>query len=235
MLDDVAQAPYTTSQLVRLHSFSRKYGSKRLKRLVDAGHMQRCPTPFVHGRGKPEYIYHAKGKPPPRDSSQLAHALAVTEFKVHFLTWLHRSPTFSGIFLHTRQIGQLDDGHLIPDGVYTIQRNNKALLYFLEIDLGTEPLTGRGYTLDHKLQRYAQFFDSGCYQTDLRWLGNFRGFRLTVVLNSDVRLAHLQSLIAAAEHDFVLLSTMGILSEHSVAQHIWANCFGHQTNLFGAT
>ena len=81
-----------------------------------------------------------------------------------------------------------------PDGVFALEKNNKAALFFLEIDRGTEVVSNAdkgvlkslrfylSYLLDGKYQRYAKDFK----------VESFKGFRSLYVTTSDIRLQNIR-------------------------------------------
>jgi len=86
---------------------------------------------------------------------------------------------------------------LIPDGAFTLQHQptEKAVLFMLEADRGTEPLTGRHRSaIEKKLAMYAAVYDShgeDAYQT--LFSHDFEGFRvLCIVPNPSRRDAFLR-------------------------------------------
>jgi hypothetical protein len=238
MLEDVDQGLHTASQLAALH-FSEvnetravKKCAARLQQLWKAGFVKRFPNPALDREGRPAYVYYPRERHLPRGYRAVAHGLAVTEFRVRFLTWLHSSPGFSGRFLYPAQIDPSLRLGLVPDGLFLIERNGKRLLYFLEVDLGTESLTGNTYALAGKLAPYAAYFDARHYVEDLHWLGRFKGFRVVFLFNAQQRLQNFQRVAAVEDADFVLLKVLHCLMPESFT-HGWMAFDSRYVDLFG--
>ena len=169
ILEDLEYRFFATSQIAR-HHFSetkqpRKKAAETMKQLYDARLVRRFVSPLLEQRGKPEYVYYPAGRHLSRSYRSLAHELAITDFKICFESWAERSCRFTGRLYHPAEIrSRLAAGRLVPDGIFYIESQDKKLLYFLEIDRGTETLRrGRSYALADKLDLYGQYFDSGEY------------------------------------------------------------------------
>ncbi len=232
ILDELRHGFHSTSQIARLYFPALKKGSERMKLLFEAELVGRFPKPTLEMRGKPEFVYCAKGKAHRRRDSWASHALAITEFKVRFLLWVRSQTEFSGQFFYPSQLQNKSD-NLIPDGVFVVRRNGKALLYFLEVDLGTEAFAGNGYAFGDKLDAYGDYFDRGEYVKDFDALGTFRGFRVAVVFDSEKRLENFRSIAELKGADFVLLSTFERLKPETFSDRVWFACDGEMVSLVG--
>ena len=235
ILEDLKHGFYSLSQIARLHFTTRKKAAERMKLLADGNFVKRFPNPlFPEKHGKAEFIYYDKNRRLPRGYRWLSHSLCTTEFKVHLFTWLRSTPDLAGVFFHASQIPRLLDGNLRPDGAFTLEKDEKKLLYFLEVDSGSESLrSSSGYEVTEKLDLYGDYFDTAEYQRDFRWLGEFRGFRVTILFTSEERLRHFQVITQARDADFVLLSTMELLEEQGFSGGVWTAHDGTIVNLFG--
>jgi hypothetical protein len=123
-----------------------------------------------------------------------------------------------------------DDGKLefIPDGIFTVSDSvsNKTLLFFLEVDMGTETLASPARGLKdvrQKIVNYQDLFRSGRYK---RYEGFFNarlnGFRLLFVTHSPSRLKTLCQLTASMPpSDFIWLSNRDRLLSSGLADKIW--------------
>jgi hypothetical protein len=95
------------------------------------------------------------------------------------------------------------DHELIPDGVFALTHTKigKTLLFFLEVDMGTQPLiSNRAQNRDvrSKLTRYQALLGDGGYRRYEALLGvggPFKGFRVLFVAEGPSRLAALCRLI----------------------------------------
>lgn len=76
-----------------------------------------------------------------------------------------------------------------PDAMFTLERNGKHALFFLEIDRGTEKITSGKYAaFANKITAYQSYFQSRGFR---RWGEQFTGFRVLVVTNSEERKQNL--------------------------------------------
>jgi len=84
-----------------------------------------------------------------------------------------------------------------PDGVFVIRDNNrkKSLLFFLEVDMGTESIssvTRNGNDIRQKIVNYQTYFKSNSYKRYEQILQTeLKGFRLLFLTNSPSRMANL--------------------------------------------
>ena len=231
IIEAVGQGLHTTSQIAALYFPSAKKASERMKLLLESGFVSRFAKPVLGVRGKPEFVYCAKGRSMKRNYATVFHALAVSEFKVQFLSWLKASG-FLGAFLYPMQLqNKLRESELIPDGIFTIEKE-KRLLFFLEIDLGSESLSAsNGYAFTAKLDDYSDYFDDAGYKKDFEWLGSFKGFRALVVFDSEKRLGNFQSIAMDKKADFALMTTWERL-KHGFTE-CWISFDGNAASLLG--
>jgi hypothetical protein len=231
IIEAVGHGLHTTSQIAALYFPSTKKASERMKLLFKAGYVGRFAKPVLGVRGKPEFVYCAKGRSMKRNYATVFHALAVSEFKIRFLSWLKASG-FSGVFLYPAQLqNKLREGELIPDGIFTVEKDKK-LLFFLEVDFGTESLSAdKGYAFASKLDDYSDYFDDAGYKKDFEWLGSFKGFRVLVVFDSEKRLGNFQSIAMDKRADFALMTTWERLK--SGFADCWISFDGNAASLLG--
>ena len=117
----------------------------------------------------------------------------------------------------------------IPDGVFNLrdQESGKTLLFFFEMDMGTEALaSGRRGAKDirNKVINYQQYFRSGGYKRyqDL-WECRLAGFRLLFLAHTPARLAAFCRLVQETPpSDFVWLSDRDRMFAQGVSADIWA-------------
>jgi hypothetical protein len=92
--------------------------------------------------------------------------------------------------------------NFVPDGVFYIksENQNKSLLFFLEVDMGTESLSSRSMksnNISSKIKNYRAYFQSERYKRyQKKWNTLFNGFRLLFLTNTAERRA-LKSFIIA--------------------------------------
>ena len=128
-----------------------------------------------------------------------------------------------------------DDGRgdwieFIPDGVFATRHEElrKTLLFFLEVDMGTEPLTrrrGSAQDVRQKILNYQIFFQTERYKRYEKILKcHLRGFRLLFLTNHPTRLAKLCQLVREMPpSDFIWLTD----HERMMSGGIWAPIWAH--------
>lgn len=115
----------------------------------------------------------------------------------------------------------------VPDGVLVLRHaeRGKALLFFLEVDMGTEPLRSprSGVDLDTKIRNYRQLLASGKYRRYGTMAGSpLRGFRLLVVCGNPDRLTKLLPLARqSGPCDFVWATDQSRMIQEGVWGPIW--------------
>lgn len=117
----------------------------------------------------------------------------------------------------------------MPDGVCCIKddKRRKALLFFLEVDMGSEAIASRSRpesSVRHKITTYQAYFHNGGYKRfGQRWECEFNGFRLLVVTASARRLDALCRLTRETPPaDFVWLTDQDRLIGEGLSHRIWA-------------
>jgi hypothetical protein len=152
--------------------------------------------------------------------------LSVHYFTQHFST-AEDAPSTEHI---TRiQLPEDDDKlEFIPDGIFTISDSvsNKTLLFFLEVDMGTETLASpaRGFKdVRQKIVNYQDLFRSGRYKRYERFFNaRLNGFRVLFVTHSPSRLKTLCQLTASMPPaDFIWLSDRDQLFSSGLSDEIW--------------
>lgn len=180
------------------------------------------------------------------DSTMLEHLIRVNDFIVNLITSCKGSQyacSYIPEYVGKEGIGKPDryvsmkvphplhrDRELafIPDIVVCLEREGRKALFFVEIDLGTEPLEAsygsrRDFYL--KLMAYSVCSRDRCFERWSREFSyDFSGFRLLVVTSSEERLANISKIVARDDvgiDDMVLLSTVEKLENNSVLGGVW--------------
>ena len=117
----------------------------------------------------------------------------------------------------------------VPDGVFTIAHvgQQKTILFFLEVDMGTETIAGRRSDqrdIRQKVVTYQQYFRSLRYKRyEQIFSASLRGFRLLFLTNTYPRLAALcQFVQSMPPSDFVWLTDQERMLAHGVGSAVWA-------------
>ncbi|MBL1214704.1 MAG: hypothetical protein HND52_15205 [Ignavibacteriae bacterium] len=119
--------------------------------------------------------------------------------------------------------------NFIPDGVFSIinKEKNKSLLFFLEVDMGTESLNSRhsnSNNISTKIKNYRAYFRSQKYKRyEKRWDTKFKGFRLLFLTNSVKRKTNISNFVSADNSsDFIWIANQYDLFEKGLGGKIWA-------------
>jgi hypothetical protein len=166
----------------------------------------------------------------------LHHVQAViAHLKIQFLA--HNSPFlppgFSNLSVVTNpQSGRAEPQRIItltPDAAFVIRdmAQAKAVLFFLEVDRGTETLASpkrESTDIRQKILNYGMCFDAGAYKKyESLWNCELNGFRLLFVTDSVARLSTLCSLIQAMPpSDYIWLTNKDRMFEDGISAEIWA-------------
>jgi len=116
----------------------------------------------------------------------------------------------------------------IPDGIFSIKdkKTGKTLLFFLEVDMGTEPIATRDRNpkdLRQKILNYQALFRTGQYKRYERIFdAKFIGFRLLFLANSNSRFAALCRLVQEMPpSDFIWLTDQEQMFSRGLGAEIW--------------
>ena len=228
IITEAGRSPLLTRQIARLLNFpSTKKCAERLCLLHRAGLLKREPSYQPAMRGKAENQYRTGARPHPRT---LPHTIAIADVRVQAAEWQRTVPSYNIDFFYSYEVSTTSG--LRPDATLLVHHAGRTALVFVEIDLGTEPVTSTlGYSLLGKLRSYADYFDAGAYQQDFSWAGTLRGFRVALIVPAG-RLPQVQHVVTAEHHDFVLLTTSERCKQ-GFHHAIWVNHDGVTVDVLG--
>ena len=122
--------------------------------------------------------------------------------------------------------GQQND--FIPDGIFVVKNNmsEKALLFFLEVDMNTESMASKRNNtnnIQHKISCYQEIYRNGNYKFLEEVIkSNLQGFRLLFLTSTETRVAALCRFIQKAQNsDFIWLSDQVRMFDHGLSANIW--------------
>lgn len=131
-----------------------------------------------------------------------------------------------------------DDFILMPDGVFTITEKNteKSLLFFLEVDMGTEPLVKTMRTpgdIRHKVICYQTIFHNKRYKRYEKIFNlRFNGFRLLFLTSESGRMKSICDFVQEIPHsDFIWITTQEKMFSHGIAAEIWVKNGRYENSL----
>jgi len=117
---------------------------------------------------------------------------------------------------------------IIPDGIFSVTHaeSNKSLLFFLEVDMGTETLSSRSTRtrdIRGKILSYQEIFRSLRYkQLEDHFELSFRGFRTLFVAHQESRLQQLCRLVKLVPSTgFVWLTSLEDVLNRGMSASIW--------------
>ena len=130
--------------------------------------------------------------------------------------------------VHTKN-SQKELIEFIPDGVFSIRNKeiSKALLFFLEVDMGTETIACMDRDpkdIRQKILNFQILFHSSHYKRYERiFNSNLNGFRLLFLTNTASRFTALCRLVREMPpSDFIWLTDQERMFAHGVSAEIWA-------------
>ncbi len=129
-----------------------------------------------------------------------------------------------------------DEITFIPDGVFMIQskKQNQSLLFFLEVDMSTEPLTSKDpgkESIEQKINNYQELFLNGNYKRYEEELeSKFNGFRVLFLTNKKERSLAIIRLLENYSHDFFWTSDFDKMFNNGLGSKIW-NRGGNKSEL----
>lgn len=119
--------------------------------------------------------------------------------------------------------------HFVPDGVFilTDSEETKSLLFFLEVDLGSEPLESSesGRTdISKKIQIYQSYIASEKYKRyEESWRVKLNGFRVLFVTSTSSRMASLCRVVQSIPPSgFIWVTSQESMFAEGISGTIWA-------------
>ena len=173
-----------------------------------------------------------------KDGFPVEHDLLVTWFQIHLRpiekSWPNLSVyTICNPFDIKTNTGNSEET-FIPDAIFCVvnNRDHKALLFFLEVDMGTESFgssNDRASTIDKKIFNYQQYFYSGQYKQLANTFGfPFTGFRLLIVANEYQRhIALCKRIQTTPPNNFIWLTDQESMFSKGLGDTIWAAAGEH--------
>ncbi len=182
-------------------------------------------------------------------SHDLNHQILVNWFQIHLLEIERHVPSLTVQFLAPTspfldrdskghplvfdKVPPKEDGgkwiEFVPDGVFSItsMEIKKTLLFFLEVDMGTESLGGAGRSTNvicQKVKNYQDYFRSRQYKRyEQVWNCELNGFRLLFLTNTHARKLQLCRFVQMMKpSEFVWISDQDQMFTNGLGAEIWA-------------
>jgi hypothetical protein len=177
-------------------------------------------------------------------SDTIDHNLLLNWFRIHMiqiervipdLSVISLSPwhclsKYKSIFTANIPAGQKrgQQNDFIPDGIFVVKNNTseKALLFFLEVDMNTESMTSKSNNANnirHKIVCYQEIYRNGNYKfLEDVIQSTLQGFRLLFLSSTETRAAALCRFIQKAQNsEFIWLSDQVRMFDHGLSANIW--------------
>ena len=117
---------------------------------------------------------------------------------------------------------------IIPDGILIVKdkEKGKALLFFLEVDMDSETMSGRKQntnTIQHKILCYRELFRQRRYKSfEKTFDATLNGFRVLFLAATDTRVASLCRFVRTFPNtDFIWLADQSQMFECGLSSNIW--------------
>jgi len=166
------------------------------------------------------------------NTQDVEHQLLINWFRIHLDRVGHVEPRLATRFFSAATLpgdGSTGASPLIPDGVFTIgdEESGKTLLFFLEVDRGTEPFDSEDptrATIRGKILGYRECFRTGAYKRfEQTAKATCNGFRTLFVTNTCSRLRALcQNVGSMRPTGFIWLTDQERMFEHGLSADVWA-------------
>lgn len=124
--------------------------------------------------------------------------------------------------------GSNSEPSFIPDGVISITdaSRNKTVLFYLEADMGTEPLSSdrqERSSIEKKIRIYQDHFRRGEYKRfEKAWACQLKGFRVLLVSHAQTSLDRLcRKVRSMPPSNFIWLTHRGQLCNQGLGHPIW--------------
>jgi len=153
------------------------------------------------------------------------------EFLAPPFTFIDKAMSGKGLFPIRIQDGSAtrESVSLIPDGVFRLHvaEHDLSLLFFLEVDMGTESLTGSddgAPNIQQKMRKYQRLILSGEYKMFERFWGcRFNGFRLLFLANDQKGMTDICRIPQQTQpSDFIWVTSQEPMFAQGLTDRIWA-------------
>ncbi len=199
------------------------------------------------GVGKTE-LKASESKTKPHDYYFMRHFVAINDFRIALRQACENSeirklgfiPDYygektdkGGITKYIRDVacdiaGERDRISHTPDGVFALQKDGKAALFFLEIDRGTEVISDTEKGVLKAIRFYLNYLLEGTYRRYAKDFNvdSFKGFRTLLVTTSEARAENIRRASVKLEvpdkaRKFIWITTEDEISKESLFHPIW--------------
>ena len=175
----------------------------------------------------------------------VSHELLINWFRIHLLQIDNHIPDLQTEFISAttpfqplnenglpmiadRVSGNDADDGFIPDGVFSIanEKQNKRLLFFLEVDRSTESIASaqNPVNISQKIRSYRLYFQTKGYKRyEKMWTADLNGFRVLFLTNTPQRKESIYGFLRTNPSlNFVWITDKEQMFRHGISARIWA-------------
>lgn len=222
------------NQIAKLFRMNLKNTQRRLRMLYASGYLQKRIVPST-SPGASFLIYYLgiNGASllcvpisTPRFTRQLSHQQKNTDIMIDIFLSFQEADDIKFRLLpeHIIRTANQHNG-IIPDGSFSLMRDEKSALFLIENCSGTEIVRSPTYNedIESKICRYVDIFENNTIEFYSNYFEcKFNRFRLLYITNSEKRLETISKIVAEHDtHGFILLTTLPKLKKHGVDSSIW--------------
>jgi hypothetical protein len=257
------------SQLVRLHFPSRQTAYQRLRILKREGLVKTLNAPAITERvfyldaegakvvaaeldTEVEELSWYRYSKTPKDYYYLRHFLAINDFRI-LITQATAATPITLLGFIPEYIGEkTKQGHVkkylrdsvkdyshTPDGVFALEKDGNAAIFFLEIDRGLETVSDPEKGFMKCAIFYLNYFAARRYERYETDFGKtFKSFRALVITPSEKRLQHMREAVSNFDFTpsqakrFIWSTTEQRATKHLLFEPIWQSMDTTDTRLY---
>ena len=222
-----------TSQIVKYFDLNIKVMQRRLRKLSSVGYLRSLPIPSTKP-GRSQNLYYLGQKASelvetndykPRLNYRLSHQLQNSDILLEIVHSLKETDLKYKVLPEHSIRATYHDTEIIPDCAFTISREEKHALFYIENCAGTEILSSPTLNndIESKFIKYVEIFKSseiGYYENFFE--NSFNRFRLLFIANSYQRMQAISELVKEHDcHGFIWLTHLTEFQKKGVLGNIW--------------
>ena len=206
----------------------------------------------------PDELLWSKRSGPPKDYYFMKHFVGISDFRISLTRATEHSmisllgfiPEHYGTkhasgritkYIKDVSFSTREPGERIlhtPDAVFALESKGKALLFFLEIDRGTETISNPNKGVGKMVRFYEAYANEGRYRGYAQDFGcaAFGNFRLLIVTTTQRRIGNMRNALGDARnpvHKFFWLTTSDKVTEASILERQWVSLDGSDEAAYG--
>ena len=224
----------TSVQISKYFEMNIKVCQRRLRKLHKSGYLQKRLVPSTTPGASPLLYFLGQ-----HGVALLGMPISRPRLNRHFTHMQQCTDIMLDIFLSFQKVGDIkfrllpehiirsENQHngTIPDGSFSLNKEDKSALFLIEYDAETEILKSPTHNedIESKIIRHVEIFKNNSIQFYSNYYEHaFQRFRLLYLTNTEKRLNSISKIVA--EHDkygFFLITTLTKLRKNGVDDSIW--------------